>query len=86
VLGRPPAAGVALQPLRVRHHARRARDDPRDQSPLAKIVVPASLVDKHLPEDGDWTTLDRDHRETTEEYCQRAWSRFIDPIRVGEMA
>jgi len=60
--------------------------DPRNQSPLAKIVVPASLVDEHLPADGDWTTLERDHRETTEEYCQRAWSRFIDPETVGEMA
>lgn len=60
--------------------------DPRDQKPIAKIVVPASIVDEELPSDNGWTTLNRESREATEEYCQRAWSRFFSPETVGETA
>jgi hypothetical protein len=48
---------------------------------LAKVVVPATILDELLP-DG-WTEVDRDGR--TEGYRQVSWSRVIEPETVEEV-
>lgn len=60
--------------------------DPRTEEIVAKLVVPASVVDDQLPDDEGWVTLDRDGRTSTVEYCQRAWSRFFELSSVEKMA
>ncbi|MUV60003.1 hypothetical protein [Halobacterium sp. CBA1126] len=52
--------------------------EPRDQTVIAMLAVPASIVDELLP-DG-WTSVDADRSEVG--YRQLAWSRLLDPKNV----